>query len=109
HALQQASELLASARRASFIGVMDDEPVLVWAVHYLSEMAKALMDDAHRGMHKAIEVEVERFRVVRPDLQLRIRITASDPLQTFEVTTKPRAIHPTPGKAFDTPRSVAPD
>ncbi|WP_325167279.1 DUF3077 domain-containing protein [Pseudomonas sp. S44] len=52
HALQQASELLNSARRASFIGVMDDEPVLVWAAHYLSEMAKALMDDAHRGMHK---------------------------------------------------------
>lgn len=53
HALQQASELLASARRASFIGVMDDEPVLVWAAHYLSEMAKALMDDARRGMHKS--------------------------------------------------------
>ncbi len=31
HPLQQASELLASARRASFIGVMDDEPVRVWA------------------------------------------------------------------------------
>ncbi|MDF0730877.1 DUF3077 domain-containing protein [Pseudomonas entomophila] len=53
HALQQASELLDSARRASFIGVMDDEPVLVWAAHYLSEMAKALMDDAHMGMHKS--------------------------------------------------------
>ncbi len=53
HALQQASELLNSARRASFIGAMDDEPVLVWAAHYLSEMAKALMDDAHSGMHKS--------------------------------------------------------
>ena len=29
HALEQASNLLASARRAAFIGVMDDEPVLV--------------------------------------------------------------------------------
>ncbi|QXH53474.1 DUF3077 domain-containing protein [Pseudomonas fakonensis] len=53
HAMEQASILLASARRASYIGVMDDEPVLVWASHYLSEMAKALMDDAHMGMHKS--------------------------------------------------------
>jgi hypothetical protein len=53
HALEQASILLASARRASFIGVMDNEPTLVWAAHYLGEMAKALMDDAHRGMHKS--------------------------------------------------------
>ncbi|CAM3834498.1 hypothetical protein CCOS865_02507 [Pseudomonas reidholzensis] len=51
HALEQASVLLDSARRASFIGVMDDEPVLVWASHFLSEMAKALMDDAHMGLH----------------------------------------------------------
>jgi len=51
--MEQASILLASARRASYIGVMDDEPVLVWASHYLSEMAKALMDDAHMGMHKS--------------------------------------------------------
>lgn len=52
HALEQASILLASARRASFIGVMDDEPALVWASHFLSEMAKALMDDAHMGLRK---------------------------------------------------------
>ncbi|MGE7991914.1 DUF3077 domain-containing protein [Pseudomonas sp. NPDC089554] len=52
HALEQASVLLDSARRASFIGVMDNEPVLIWASHFLSEMAKALMDDAHMGMQK---------------------------------------------------------
>ncbi|MGE7991735.1 DUF3077 domain-containing protein [Pseudomonas sp. NPDC089554] len=52
HALEQASVLLDSARRASFIGVMDNEPVLVWASHFLSEMAKALVDDAHMGMQK---------------------------------------------------------
>ncbi|MDR6713479.1 hypothetical protein J2W83_003087 [Pseudomonas hunanensis] len=53
HALEQASVLLDSARRASFIGVMENDPVLVWASHFLSEMAKALMDDAHMGMlHK---------------------------------------------------------
>lgn len=50
--LEQASILLACARRASFIGVMDNEPELMWASHYLGEMAKALMDDAHMGMKK---------------------------------------------------------
>ncbi|CAM3771600.1 hypothetical protein CCOS865_03110 [Pseudomonas reidholzensis] len=55
HALEQASVLLDSARRASFIGVMDDEPVLVWASHFLSEMAKAVIDDAHMGMQEKTE------------------------------------------------------
>ncbi|PYB78337.1 DUF3077 domain-containing protein [Pseudomonas sp. RC3H12] len=54
HAMEQASVLLDSARRASFIGVMGNEPVLVWASHYLSDMAKALMDDAHMGMVKKV-------------------------------------------------------
>jgi len=52
--MEQASVLLDSARRASFIGVMGNEPVLVWASHYLSDMAKALMDDAHMGMVKKV-------------------------------------------------------
>ncbi|WP_422403959.1 DUF3077 domain-containing protein [Pseudomonas sp. GZD-209] len=52
HALEQASELLDSARRASFIGVMDNDPVLVWAGYFLGDLAKALMDDAHMGMRK---------------------------------------------------------
>ncbi|MFK0312556.1 DUF3077 domain-containing protein [Pseudomonas sp. NPDC090233] len=52
HAIEQASLLMDCSRRASFIGVMDNEPSLVWASHYLCEMAKALMDDAHMGMRK---------------------------------------------------------
>ena len=52
HAIEQASVLMDCSRRASFIGVMDDEPALVWASHFLCEMAKALMDDAHMGMRK---------------------------------------------------------
>jgi len=52
HAIEQASILMDCSRRASFIGVMDNEPALVWASHYLCEMAKALMDDAHMGMRK---------------------------------------------------------
>lgn len=53
HAMAQASLLMDCSRRASFIGVMDDEPALVWASHYLCEMAKALMDDAHLGVLKS--------------------------------------------------------
>ncbi|MGE8303623.1 MAG: DUF3077 domain-containing protein [Pseudomonas kermanshahensis] len=52
HAIEQASVLMDCSRRASLIGVMDDEPALVWASHFLCEMAKALMDDAHMGMRK---------------------------------------------------------
>ncbi|PNA95348.1 MULTISPECIES: DUF3077 domain-containing protein [unclassified Pseudomonas] len=52
HAVEQASVLMDCSRRASFIGVMDNEPVLVWASHFLCDMAKALMDDAHMGMRK---------------------------------------------------------
>ncbi|MBF8672033.1 DUF3077 domain-containing protein [Pseudomonas putida] len=52
HAIEQASVLMDCSRRASFIGVMDNEPVLVWASHFLCDMAKALMDDAHMGMRK---------------------------------------------------------
>ncbi|MDH1100345.1 DUF3077 domain-containing protein [Pseudomonas mosselii] len=33
---------------------MDNEPVLVWASHYLSDMAKVLMDDAHMGILKKV-------------------------------------------------------
>ncbi len=52
HAIEQASVLMDCSRRASFIGVMDNEPELVWASHFLCEMAKALMDDAHMGLRK---------------------------------------------------------
>ncbi|WP_144415515.1 DUF3077 domain-containing protein, partial [Pseudomonas putida] len=30
--------------------VMDEKPMMVWAAHYLSALAKALMDDAELGM-----------------------------------------------------------
>lgn len=53
HALEQASILMDCARRTSLLGVLDEEPVLVWASHYLGAMAKALMDDAHLGLRKA--------------------------------------------------------
>jgi len=31
-------------------GLMDNKPQLLWASHYLSALAKALMDDAELGM-----------------------------------------------------------
>ena len=31
---------------------MEDKPQLLWASHYLCEMAKALLDDAELGMTK---------------------------------------------------------
>lgn len=37
-------------RFLTLVGVMDEDPRMVWAAHYLSALAKALMDDAELGM-----------------------------------------------------------
>ncbi|CAM4060510.1 hypothetical protein CCOS865_02629 [Pseudomonas reidholzensis] len=50
HAREQASELLGVVRELTITGVMEDNPQLVWASHYLSALAKALLDDAELGM-----------------------------------------------------------
>jgi len=49
-AREQASELMGYVRELTIIGLMDEKPIMVWAAHYLSAMAKALMDDAELGM-----------------------------------------------------------
>ncbi|QXH51065.1 DUF3077 domain-containing protein [Pseudomonas fakonensis] len=49
-AREQASELMGCVRDLTLSGVMDENPQLVWASHYLSGLAKALMDDAELGM-----------------------------------------------------------
>ena len=49
YALEQASVLMGCVRELTFIGVMDNEGELVWAAHYLSSMAKALIDDVEMG------------------------------------------------------------
>lgn len=49
-AREQASELMGVVRDLTIAGVMDDNPQLIWASHYLSALAKALMDDAELGM-----------------------------------------------------------
>ncbi|WP_408981149.1 DUF3077 domain-containing protein [Pseudomonas sp. B21-044] len=50
HARGQASELMDYVRHLTLVGVMDEDPRMVWAAHYLSALAKALMDDAELGM-----------------------------------------------------------
>ncbi|MFJ4056208.1 MULTISPECIES: DUF3077 domain-containing protein [unclassified Pseudomonas] len=49
-AREQASELMGYVRELTIIGVLDEKPMMVWAAHYLSALAKALMDDAELGM-----------------------------------------------------------
>lgn len=52
YAREQASELLGYVRDMTLAGVMDSDEKLIWASHYLSAMAKALLDDAELGMMK---------------------------------------------------------
>ena len=49
-AREQASELMGYVRDLTIDGLMDNKPQLLWASHYLSALAKALMDDAELGM-----------------------------------------------------------
>ncbi|QJQ21295.1 DUF3077 domain-containing protein [Pseudomonas sp. SK] len=49
-AREQASELMGYARDLTLDGLMENKPQLIWASHYLSALAKALMDDAELGM-----------------------------------------------------------
>ncbi|NIE77081.1 DUF3077 domain-containing protein [Pantoea sp. Ap-967] len=50
NAREQASELMGYVRDLTIEGLMEDKPQLLWASHYLSALAKALMDDAELGM-----------------------------------------------------------
>lgn len=42
---------MGCVRDMTLTGVMDENPQLIWASHYLSALAKALMDDAELGMN----------------------------------------------------------
>ncbi|MFK3775580.1 DUF3077 domain-containing protein [Pseudomonas sp. NPDC089406] len=50
HVREQASELMGYVSHLTLVGVMDEDPKMVWAAHYLSALAKALMDDAELGL-----------------------------------------------------------
>lgn len=50
-ALQHASLLLNCVNTLSFLGAIDDgNDAMRWASHYLSEMAKAIIDDVTLGL-----------------------------------------------------------
>ncbi|UXH40331.1 DUF3077 domain-containing protein [Pseudomonas promysalinigenes] len=49
-AREQASELMGYVRDLTIDGLMDNKPQLLWASHYLSALAKALMGDVELGM-----------------------------------------------------------
>lgn len=55
-ALQHASLLLNCVNTLSFLGTMDDgDETMRWASHYLSEMAKAIIDDVTLGLQQLEE------------------------------------------------------
>ncbi|BBH45771.1 hypothetical protein KU43P_22480 [Pseudomonas sp. KU43P] len=40
NAREQASELMGYVRELTIIGQMDEKPMMIWAAHYLSAMAR---------------------------------------------------------------------
>ena len=55
-ALEHASQLMNCVNTLSFMGAVDDgneATAMRWASHYLSEMAKALIDDVTLGLQHA--------------------------------------------------------
>ena len=55
-ALQHASLVLSCVNTLSFLGAMDDgNEAMRWASHYLSEMAKAIIDDVTLGLQQEQE------------------------------------------------------
>ncbi|NIE78512.1 DUF3077 domain-containing protein [Pantoea sp. Ap-967] len=52
YAREQASELMGYARDLTLTGLLEDDQKLIWASHYLTALAKALLDDAELGMNK---------------------------------------------------------
>lgn len=55
-ALEHASLLMASANQLTLLG-NDAEPnsTMIWAAHYLGDMAKAIIDDVTAGLQSATE------------------------------------------------------
>ncbi|VVQ06487.1 hypothetical protein PS910_04370 [Pseudomonas fluorescens] len=44
-AREQASVMLGCVRKLTLIGALEEEYEMVWAAHYLSGLAKAIVDD----------------------------------------------------------------
>jgi hypothetical protein len=56
HALELASLLMASANNLTLLSALhgDDDGSMVWAAHYLGDMAKAIIDDVTAGMGSSL-------------------------------------------------------
>ncbi|MGH8482786.1 MAG: DUF3077 domain-containing protein [Pseudomonas sp.] len=52
YALEQASTVLGCVHSLLRAGLVDDEGDMVWAAYYLSEFAKAIIDDVGLGMNR---------------------------------------------------------
>jgi hypothetical protein len=52
HALEHASLLMASANKLTLLSALQegDDGAMVWAAHYLGDMAKAIIDDVTAGL-----------------------------------------------------------
>ncbi|MEJ3661263.1 DUF3077 domain-containing protein [Pseudomonas fragi] len=52
-ALEQASLLMDCVNKLTFLSGMENDNAVVWASHYLGEMAKAIIDDVTSGLQLA--------------------------------------------------------
>jgi len=50
YARERAAELMGCVRDMTLAGAIDGDPQLIWASHYLSALAKALLDDVELAM-----------------------------------------------------------
>ncbi|WP_459206897.1 DUF3077 domain-containing protein [Pseudomonas sp. MLB6B] len=50
HAREQASEILGCVCDLMLSGIMDSKPQWLWSAYYLNTLAKALLDDAEKGV-----------------------------------------------------------
>ena len=54
-AREQATELMGCVRDLTIAGLMDNNPQLISASHFLCALVRALMDDAELGMMHGID------------------------------------------------------
>lgn len=50
YALEQASTVMGCMNKLLLAGLLDDDGDMMWAAYYLSEFAKAIVDDVGLGM-----------------------------------------------------------
>ncbi|MEE1868835.1 DUF3077 domain-containing protein [Pseudomonas auratipiscis] len=53
YALEQASTVLGCVHKLIQAGLLDEDGEMMWAAYFLSEFAKALVDDAGLGINQA--------------------------------------------------------